>query len=180
MLNKEHKDLWNDNIPFREFLVITNDGENLGVMKKEPALLKAKEMGFDLLCIAPSSKMPVCKMFNYDHYRFEQKQREKLNKKSQRASVVKEKEIRLTVRIGENDLTTKAGQARKFLLKGDKVKVSLKYKGREIQHRELGFETIKRFYDKLSDVANSDKDLDKYKFEGNFYNIYLLPKKDKE
>lgn len=180
MVNKEQKDLWNENIPFREFLVITNDGENLGIMRKEVALAKARGLGFDLLCIAPESKTPVCKMFNYDHYRFEQKQKDKLNKKSQRANVVKEKEIRLTVRIGEHDLETKAGQARKFLLKGDKVKVSLKYRGREIQHRELGFETIKRFYDKLSDISTSDKDLDKYKFEGNFYNIYLLPKKDKE
>lgn len=177
--NKNQQDLWNENIPFQQVLVIQNNGENLGIMSKEEALAKSKELGYDLLCVLPDAKTPVCKMFNFDRYRFEQKQKEKINKKTQKASIVKEKEIRLTVNIGQNDLNVKAKKARDFLLKGDKVKVSLKYRGREMQHREIGFETIKSFYEKLSDIATSDKDIDKYKFEGNFYNIYLMPKNKK-
>lgn len=179
MVSKKQDDLWNEKIPFQEFLVIDQDGKNLGVMKKADALAKASSLNLDILCISPNANPAVCKIVSYDHYRFQQKQKEKQQKKSQKASIVKEKEIRLTVNIGNHDLLTKANKARQFLLKGDKVKVSLKYKGREVQYRELGFEKIRTFYQKVSDIAVSDKDLnklEKYKFDGNFLNIYLTLK----
>jgi len=178
MINKKNEDLWNNNIPFNEFLVIGNDGTNYGLMKKYDAVNKAQQLGFDLLCISPNAKVPVCKMFIYDRYRFEQKQKEKETKKAQKANVMKEKEIRLTVNIGENDLEIKAKRAREFLLNGDKVKVSLKYKGRENQYREFGLNTIMNFYQKVEDVCNFDRNLDK--MEGNFYNVYLIPKKNNQ
>lgn len=183
MVNKKQDELWNEKIPFQEFLVIDQDGKNLGVMKKADALAKAYGLGLDLLCISPNAKPAVCKIVNYDHYRFQQEQKEKLQRKSQRANIVREKEIRLTVNIGMHDLKVKAKKAREFLLKGDKVKVSLKYKGREIQYRELGFEKIRAFYNEVSDIAVADKDLEKLekiKFDGNFLNIYLTLKTTKD
>lgn len=179
MVNRKQDDLWNGKIPFQEFLVIDQDGKNLGVMKKTDALAKAYSLNLDLLCISPNAKPAVCKIVNFDHYRFQQEQKEKQQKKSQRANIIKEKEIRLTVNIGHHDLLVKSKKAREFLLKGDKVKVSLKYKGREIQYRELGFEKLRTFYQQVSDIAVCDRDLDKlekYKFEGSFLNIYLTLK----
>lgn len=179
MINKKQDELWNEKIPFQEFLVIDHEGQNLGIMKKADALKQAYSLNLDLLCISPNAKPAVCKMVNYDHYRFQQEQKEKQQRKSQRANIVREKEIRLTVSIGLNDLKIKAKKARDFLLKGDKVKVSLKYKGREIQHREIGFEKIRIFYDQVSDIADCDRDLEKLekqKFDGNFLNIYLTLK----
>lgn len=176
MVTKKQDEFWNEKIPFDDFLVIDQDGKNLGIMKKADALAKAYSLNLDLLCISPNAKPAVCKMVNFDHYRFEKEQKEKMQRKSQRANIVKEKEIRLTVNIGLHDLKVKAKKAREFLLKGDKVKVSLKYKGREIQYRELGFDKMRTFYAEVSDIAIADKDLDKlekYKFDGNFLNIYL-------
>lgn len=179
MANKKQDDLWNEKIPFQEFLVISNDGKNLGVMKKSDALAKAQSINLDLVCISPNSKPPVCKIVNFDHYRYQQEQKEKIQRKTQRANIIKEKEVRLTVNIGDHDLKVKAKKARDFLLKGDKVKVSLKYRGRENEYRELGFEKLQMFYNEVSDIAISDKDLNnlsKYKTEGNFFNIYLTLK----
>lgn len=179
MVNKKQDEMWNEKIPFQEFLVIDQDGKNLGVLKKADALAKAYSLNLDLLCISPNATPAVCKIVNFDHYRFQQEQKEKQQRKSQRANIVREKEVRLTVNIGMHDLVVKAKKAREFLLKGDKVKVSLKYKGRENQYRELGFEKIREFYDQVSDIAICDKDLnklEKIKFEGNFLNIYLTLK----
>lgn len=176
MANRKQDEMWNEKIPFDDFLVIDQNGKNLGVMKKTDALAKAYSLNLDLVCISPNAKPAVCKIVNFDRYRFEQEQKEKAQRKSQKANIIKEKEIRLTVSIGTHDLIVKAKKAREFLLKGDKVKVSLKYKGREIQYREIGFEKLRTFYDQVSDIAVSDRDLDKlekYKFDGIFLNIYL-------
>lgn len=175
MAIKNNDDLWNHNIHFYEFLVIGNKGHNFGLMKKNDALQKAEELGFDLLCISPNTKPPVCKMFKFDKYRFEQKQKEKEARKVQRSSISEEKEIRLSAVIDTNDINTKAKHARKFLTNGNKVKVTLKYRGRENANPEIGYEVIMKFYHQLEDVCIYDKSLDKK--EKNIQTIYLFPKK---
>ncbi|WP_338975908.1 translation initiation factor IF-3 [Spiroplasma endosymbiont of Monopis laevigella] len=175
MAFKNNDNLWNSNIPFYEFLLIGNEGTNYGLIKKNDALKKAEDLGYDLLCISPNAKPPVCKMFKFDTYRFEQQKKEKEVKKAQKLTIVEEKEIRLSVVIDNNDIKTKANKARKFLSNGNKVKVTLKYRGRELHNPEAGFEVITKFYKELEDICIYDKNFDKK--EKNIQTIYLFPKK---
>lgn len=174
MAIKNNDDLWNSNIPY-ESLIIGNDGTNYGLMRKSDALRKAEELGFDILCISPNARPPVCKMFKFDKYRFEQQQKEKEAKKAQKAAISEEKEIRLSAVIGDHDIQTKVKNARKFLKDGSKVKVTLKYRGRENSNPESGKEVIMKFYKELEDICIYDKSFDKK--EKNIQTIYLLPKK---
>ena len=142
-------------IPSKEIRLIGDDGEQLGIMSAKDALKMAKDAGLDLVKIAPTAKPPVCKIVDYGKYRYEQARREKEAKKKQKVTEVKE--IHLSPNIDVNDLTTKANQARKFLEKGNKVKVALRFRGREMAHMATGKEVLDTFLEKVSDVAVVEK-----------------------
>ena len=162
----------NEQIRDREVRVIGPDGEQLGIMSAKEAYLKAKDADLDLVKIAPTAKPPVCKIINYGKFRYDQARKEQEAKKKQRTIDVKE--IRLSPNIDTNDLNTKANQARKFLSKGDKVKVTLRFRGREMAHKDVGREVLNAFYEKLEDVAVIDKEA---KMEGRSMIMFLTAAK---
>lgn len=164
----------NEEIRDKEVRVIDNNGEQLGIMKLEEALEKAAASNLDLVKIAPQANPPVCKIIDYGKYRFEQAKREKEARKNQR--VVDVKEIRLSLNIDTHDFNTKAGHAKRFLNDGDKVKVSIRFRGREMGHPEHGYDIMQKFADALSDVANVEK---KAKLEGRNMLMFLAAKPSK-
>ena len=133
----------NEEIRDKEIRVIGADGSQLGVMSADKALKLAEEADMDLVKIAPTAVPPVCKIMDYGKYRFEQQKKEKENKKNQK--VVETKEVRLSINIDTNDFNTKVNQANKFLKNGDKVKVSIRFRGREMAHSKLGLDVRERF-----------------------------------
>ena len=137
-----------------------------------PCTARKKHADLDLVKVAPGAKPPVCKIINYGKYRYEQARKEKEAKRKQRTIEVKE--IRLSPNIDLNDLNTKANQARKFLSKGDKVKVTLRFRGREMAHKDVGRGVLNSFYEKLEDVAVIDKDA---KMEGRSMIMFLTAAK---
>ena len=144
VLNISSKELQiNEEIRDKEVRVIDSNGEQLGIMKLEEALDRAAASNLDLVKIAPQAQPPVCKIIDYGKFRFEQAKREKEAKKNQR--VVDIKEIRLSLNIDTHDFNTKAGHAARFLKDGDKVKVSIRFRGREMGHPELGYEIMQKF-----------------------------------
>ncbi|MCQ2495428.1 MAG: translation initiation factor IF-3 [Lachnospiraceae bacterium] len=162
----------NEQIRDKEIRLIGENGEQLGIMSAKDALVKAQEAELDLIKIAPTAKPPVCKIADYSKFLYELKRKQKEAKKNQKVTEVKE--IRLTPNIDENDLNTKANQARKFLQHGDKVKVSLKFRGREMAHMNLGKEILDGFADKLTDCATIEKEA---KLEGRSMFMFLSEKK---
>lgn len=161
----------NEEIRDKEVRVIDSDGTQLGVMPIAEAMRLADEKNTDLVKIAPQAKPPVCKIMDYGKYRFEQAKREKEAKKNQR--VMEVKEIRMSPSIGENDLQTKLKAALKFLADGDRVKVSIRFRGREMAHTNLGEQILRDFADKCSELANLDK---QPKLEGRNMSMFLSPK----
>ena len=141
----------NEEIRDREVRLIDENGEQLGVMLTQKALELAEERGYDLAKIQPTAKPPVCKLLDYDKYRYEQSRRERENRKNQR--VVEVKEVQLSATIEENDVLTKAKQAIKFLDGGDKVKVSIRFRGRQITHSEIGMKVMQDFAERCKDVS---------------------------
>ena len=131
----------NEDIRDREVRVVTDGGEQLGIMSAKEALKKAEERNLDLVKISPNAKPPVCKIMDYGKYRFEQSKREKENRKNQR--VIEIKEIRLSLNIDTHDFETKVNHAHKFLKAGNKVKVSIRFRGREMAHPQIGEVFIK-------------------------------------
>ncbi len=162
----------NEQIRDKEIRLIGEDGEQLGIMSAKDAMKMAKEAGLDLVKIAPTAKPPVCKIVDYGKYRYEQARREKEAKKKQKVTEVKE--IHLSPNIDVNDLTTKANQARKFVEKGNKVKVALRFRGREMAHMATGKEVLDTFFEKLSDVAVVEKPA---KLEGRSMIMVLAEKR---
>ncbi|EJX04958.1 Translation initiation factor 3 [gut metagenome] len=160
----------NEDIRDREIRVIGADGGQLGVMSARDALRLAEEQNLDLVKIAPQAVPPVCKILDYGKYRFEQQKREKEAKKNQK--VIDVKEIRLSLNIDTNDFNTKVNQAAKFLKAGHKVKVSIRFRGREMAHTNLGLEVEKRFAEALPD-AQVDK---APKLEGRSMQMFMSPK----
>lgn len=148
-------DLVNEFIRFPEVLVIGPDGESLGKMSKFEALKKAEEFNLDLLCVAPNAKPPVCKILNYGKYRYESQKKAKEAKKNQK--IIEIKEIQLTPKIGEHDLLTKVKAALKFLEDGNKIKVGVRFKGRELSHVEVGEAVMNKFLELTKDSASVDK-----------------------
>ena len=140
-------------------------------MPTKEALKLAKEAELDLVKIAPTAKPPVCKIIDYGKYRYELARKEKEAKKKQK--VIDVKEVRLSPNIGENDLSTKVGAARKFIEKGDKVKVTLRFRGREMAHMGKGKKILDVFAEKLSDIAIIEKPA---KYEGRSIMIFLTGK----
>ena len=137
--------------------LISDSGEQLGVVSIEVAIDKAKEVGLDLIEVAPNSKPPVCRILDYGKLRYEEKKRQQLSKKKQH--IIKIKEIRLRPQIDDHDLTTKLNQGRKFLLDGAKLKVTLMFRGREMSRVDLGKIVMERVLEELSDVAEVEKDI---------------------
>ena len=161
----------NEEIRDREVRLIDENGEQLGVMPTQKALELAEERGLDLAKIQPQAKPPVCKLLDYDKYRYEQSKRERDNRKNQR--VVSIKEVQLSATIEENDVLTKAKMAQKFLADGDKVKVSIRFRGRQITHQEIGLAVMQDFVTRVKDVANVER---KPATEGRHMIMILAPK----
>lgn len=162
----------NERIRDKEVRVIGEDGEQLGVMSSKEALKLAREAELDLVKIAPTAKPPVCKIIDYGKYKYEQVRREKEAKKKQKTMEIKE--VRLSPNIDVNDLNTKANQARKFIAKGDKVKVTLRFRGREMAHVNYSKQILDSFCQKLEDVAVVDKPP---KMEGRSMVMFLTEKR---
>ncbi len=152
---KNNGDLVNEAIRFPEVLVIGPNGEALGVMNRYQALQKAGEYDLDLLCVAPQAQPPVCKILNYGKYRFDQQKRLREAKKKQTTVVVKE--IQLTPVIGQHDLETKVRAAIKFFNDGNKVKVVLRFRGRQLSHIEVGEDVMNRFIALVEEYATIEK-----------------------
>lgn len=154
--------------------MISEEGAQLGVMSIEDARARADEADCDLILIAPTAQPPVCRIMDYSKFRYEQSRRERDAKKKQK--VVEVKEIRFSPNIDTNDLNTKSNNARKFLEKGNRVKVTLRFRGREMAHINETKGVLDRFADTLSDIANVDKPA---KMEGRSMSIVLAPKAGK-
>ena len=147
--------LINEEIREREVRLIDENGGQLGVMPTQQALQLAEEKGLDLAMIQASAVPPVCKLLDYDKYRYEQAKRERENRKNQR--VVDIKEVQLSAPIEENDVNTKAKMAIRFLENGDKVKVSIRFRGRQITHSEIGLKVMQDFAERCKDVSMVEK-----------------------
>ena len=161
----------NEEILDKEVRLIGDQGEQLGIMSAQEALKIAVEKELDLVKIAPGSNPPVCKVMDYGKFRFEQTKKEKEAKKNQR--VIEIKEIRMSPGIGENDFNTKLKNGQKFLNDGDRVKVSVRFRGREMAHTEIGEQLLKDFAAKCADIATLDKNP---KLEGRNMSMFLSPK----
>lgn len=162
----------NEQIRDKEIRLIGEDGEQLGIMSARDALKMARDAELDLVKIAPTAKPPVCKIVDYGKYRYELARKEKEAKKKQK--IIDVKEIRLSPNIDENDLNTKVNAARKFITKGDKVKVTLKFRGREMAHMANSKVILDVFADKLKDIAVVEKPA---KLEGRSIQMTLAEKK---
>lgn len=162
----------NEQIRDKEVRLIGEEGEQLGVMPAKDAMKLAKEANLDLVKIAPTAKPPVCKIIDYGKYRYELARKEKEAKKKQKVTEVKE--VRLSPNIEDNDLNTKVNQARKFLEKGDRVKVSLRFRGREMAHIGTSRQILDTFYEKLEDIAVVEKPA---KLEGKSMIMFLSEKR---
>ena len=162
----------NEQIRDKEVRLIGSDGEQLGIMSAKEAMFKAQEAGLDLVKIAPQAKPPVCKIIDYGKYRYELARKEKEAKKKQKTIDVKE--VRLSPNIDTNDLNTKVNAARKFLSKGDRVKVTLRFRGREMAHVQSSKHILDDFAALLEDVAVVEKPA---KMEGRSMSMVLTEKR---
>ena len=162
----------NEQIRDKEIRLIGEDGAQLGVMPIREALRLAREAELDLVKIAPGARPPVCKIIDYGKFKYEQGRKEKEAKKKQR--IIEIKEVRLSPNIEDNDLNTKVGAARKFLQKGNKVKVTLRFRGREMAHVQHGRQILDVFAEKMSDIAVVEK---APKLEGRQMLMFLTEKR---
>ena len=163
----------NEQIRDREIRLIGEDGEQLGIMSARDAMKLAREANLDLVKIAPTAKPPECKIIDYGKYRYEQARKEKEARKKQKTIEVKE--VRLSPNIDTNDLNTKVNQARKFVSSGNKVKVAVRFRGRELAHTAVGKTILEDFAQKLSDIAVIDKPA---KLEGKSMVMFLVEKRN--
>lgn len=161
----------NEEINDREIRLIGEDGEQLGIMSADEALNIADERGLDLVKISPQAVPPVCKLMNYGKFRFEQSKREKEAKKNQH--VVEIKEIRMSPGIDVGDFNTKLKNAQKFLADGNRVKISVRFRGREMAHTEIGKTLLEKFAEQCAEVSTMEKSA---KMEGRNMSIFLAPK----
>lgn len=161
----------NDEIVAKEIKLIDDEGAQLGVMSVADALAVAEEKGLDLVEVAPNANPTVCKIMNYGKYKYEQARKEKEAKKKQK--VVEVKEIRLSPTIDTHDFEFKAKNARKFLEDGDKVKATIKFKGRELNNTSFGANVLNKFAESLEDVGTADKEP---KLEGRNMMLIISPK----
>ena len=162
----------NEQIRDREVRLVGENGEQLGIMPAKDALKLAKDAELDLVKIAPTAKPPVCKIIDYGKYRYELARKEKEAKKKQK--VIEVKAVRLSPNIDDNDLNTKINAARKFIEKGNKVKVTLRFRGREMAHMFKSKYILDDFAEKLADIATVDKPA---KVEGRSIVLFLTAKR---
>ena len=165
-------DLVNENIRFKEVLVIGPKGEQLGVMMRREALEKAYDYELDLLCVAPTGNPPVCKILDYGRYRFESQKKAKEAKRNQHVTEVKP--MRLSPVIDTHDFDTKLRQARNWVEDGMKVKIDMRFRGRLITRLEVGKKVMNSFVEQMSDIASVEK---APALEGNTMSVVLTPKK---
>ena len=161
----------NEDIRDKEIRLIGSDGAQLGIMSPEKAMEIAEEQDLDLVKISPTSNPPVCKIMDYGKYRFEQSKREKETKKNQKTIEIKE--IRMSPGIGINDFNTKLKSGQKFLSDGDRLKVTVRFRGREMTHTEIGEQLLSRFAEACTDVATVSKPP---KLEGRHMTMFLSSK----
>ena len=164
----------NEDIRDKEIRLIGSEGEQLGIMSSAEALKIADEQGLDLVKISPQAVPPVCKLMNYGKFRFEQSKREKEARKNQH--VVEIKEIRMSPGIDVGDFNTKLKNAQKFLADGNRVKVSVRFRGREMAHTEIGRDLLVKFAEQCAEVATMEKAA---KMEGRNMSMFLSPKAGK-
>ena len=164
----------NEDIHDREVRLIGSEGEQLGIMSSAEALKIADEQGLDLVKISPQATPPVCKLMNYGKFRFEQSKREKEARKNQH--VVEVKEIRMSPGIDVGDFNTKLKNAQKFIADGNRVKVSVRFRGREMAHTDIGKALLDKFAEQCAETATLDKGA---KLEGRMMSIFLSPKTGK-
>lgn len=166
------KDLINNDIRAKEVRLITETGENIGVIETDKALQRAYDVELDLVLISAGSNPPVAKIIDYGKYRYQQQKRAKEIRQNQK--IVQLKEIRLSPTIDDHDLNIKVNNARKFLEDGDKVQVSVRFRGRMITHSEFGYDVVNKVITQLEDVSNVDS---RPKLDGRRMIAILSPKK---
>ena len=164
----------NEGIRARELRLIDQDGEQLGVKSKAEALKIAEQANLDVVLVAPNAKPPVARIMDYGKFRFEQQKKEREARKKQK--VINVKEVRLSPTIDLNDFNTKLRNARKFLEKGDKVKASIRFKGRAITHKEIGQKVLDRLAEETKDTASVEQQA---KMDGRSMFLVLAPKNEK-
>ncbi|SKA07972.1 bacterial translation initiation factor 3 (bIF-3) [Selenihalanaerobacter shriftii] len=164
----------NERIKAREVRVIGNEGDQIGIMPLKKGLNLAKERGLDLVQVAPNANPPVCRILDYGKYKYEQAKKAKEAKKNQ--NVMNVKEVQMSVKIEEHDFNVKLDMAERFLDNKDKVKVKIKFRGREITHKELGYDLMEDFYAELGDKAKMES---KPNMEGRNMIMILTPESDK-
>ena len=165
----------NEEIRDREVRVVATDGTQLGVMSIQAALQLAEQQNLDLVKIVPGAQPPVCKLMDYDKHRYEQSKRERELRKNQR--IVTLKEVQLSATIEENDILVKAKNAIRFLEEGNKVKVSIRFRGRQITHTEIGFQVMQDFLKRVESLAVVER---KPLVEGRHMIMILAPKENKD
>lgn len=173
-ITKERENPINEQIRAKEMMVIGPNGEQLGVKSKQDALTLASYAGFDLVLMSDSANPPVCKIMDYNKFRYEKKKKTKEQQKKQRETMIDIKEYRLSVTIDVHDFDTRVRNARKSLEKGDKVKASIRFKGRQITHPELARDVQIKFYNELSDIADIEL---QPKLDGKTMFMQITPKK---
>ncbi|WP_345947254.1 translation initiation factor IF-3 [Natroniella acetigena] len=164
----------NDRIRAREIRVVDNEGEQVGVMPLKKGISIAREKGLDLVQVAPNAKPPVCKIMDYGKYKYEQAKKAKEAKKNQ--NVMKTKEVQMSVKIEEHDFNVKVDMAKRFLNNKDKVKVRIRFRGREITHKELGYELMDKLAEEVKDLGRVSS---KASMEGRNMIMFITPKSDK-
>ncbi len=169
---KSNEPLINESIREKEVRLLGENGEQIGLVSSMEALKKADEKNLDLVMISPNAKPPVCKIMDYGKYKYEQTKKEKEARKNQKTTEIKG--IRLSLNIEKHDIETKANNAKKFLIAGDKVRVELRFRGRELGHTKLGYPVMEKFFELLDDTAVYDKPP---KVEGRNMTMTLAPKK---
>ena len=171
---QESNDLVNELIRFPEVLLIDENGQQLGVKKRDEALRIAELKNLDLLCVAPMAKPPVCKIINYGKYKFEQQKKLKEMKKNQKT--IETKEVRLSPQTDIGDLKTKARAVEKWIKEGNKVKVTMRYRGRQLSHIDVGEDTLNKFLELVSEFTIVEK---KPGLEGKYLMCFIAPKPNK-
>ena len=164
----------NDGIRAREVRLIGQNGDQLGIKSRQEALELAANVNLDLVMVAPTAKPPVCRIMDYGKFRFEQQKKDKENRKNQK--IISMKEVRLSPTIEEHDFNTKLRNAIKFLENGDKVKASIRFKGRAITHKEIGQRVLDRFSAACNEVATVESHP---KMDGRSMFLVLAPKNEK-
>ena len=173
-MNISKEAILNESIRARELRVIDSNGKQIGIKSKKEALEIAARRNLDLVLVAPNARPPVAKIMDYGKYRFEQQKREKEMRKNQK--VISVKEVRFSPTIEEHDFNTKLRNARRFLSKGNKVKATLRFRGRAITHKDIGLRVLNRLAEECADIADIET---KPRMEGKNLFLVLAPKSEK-